>query len=81
MKKIYHAEFCFKYSYQYFTPQGKGGIKYGSFSGCVPRVYLEGEEDKVWKEIESNFGSTKTKRYTLTNKEINNKINVGKQAR
>lgn len=80
-KEINHAEFKFSYTYQYYSPQGKAGRKYGPYKGSVSKVYLEGDEDEVWSEVLDNFGSTKTKRYALTDKKIVNKINVGKQVR
>lgn len=76
-QKIYHGSFTYRYKYQYYTPKGQAGSSYGPYSGVVDAIYLEGEEDAVWDDIIKGMGSTKTKRYSFTHKEIKNIQNVG----
>lgn len=82
-KTIYYADFTFRYTYQYYSKRNnvltKSGKEVGSFSGVVPRIYLEGDEETVWNDIKLKLGDCETKRFTLTHKEIKNIKDTGKQ--
>lgn len=80
-KTIYHAKFTYRYKYQYFTPKGQSGALYGPYSGYKEAIYIEGEEDRVWGGILKDMGSTKTKRYSFTEKKIEDIKNTGKTNR
>lgn len=82
-KTIYHADFRFRYTYQYYT-QSKGvltksGKPVGPFSALVPKIYLEGDEEQKWEEIKKELGHSDKKRFELTDKRITNIKNTGKQ--
>jgi len=81
-KQILHADFKFRYTYQYYSSRnGKyspTGSKYGPYSGLVPRLYLEGDENTIWRDILLKLGESKTKRFNIVEKEIINVRDVGK---
>lgn len=81
-KTIYFGEFHFRYKYQYYRKTNgrllPSGSPYGSFSGVSEKIFLEGEEDKVWDDILKELGDSETKRFTITNKRIENLVDTGK---
>lgn len=82
-KIIYHAEFNFSYTYQYYSKRNgilnKTGKPIGPYKGSVERVYLEGDEETVWNDIKLKLGDSETKRFTLLDKKILNRKNTGIQ--
>lgn len=82
-KVIYHATFSFRYTYQYYTKTKnvllKSGKPHGPYSGVRQRIYLEGDEEKIWESIKKELGDCVKKRYTLVSKEIIDVHNTGKQ--
>lgn len=78
-RQMWYATFSYRYYYQYKTKTNNR--KYGEFSGSSDELFIEGEEQKVWDKILLELGDSETIRYTLTEKKISNKKDVGKTVR
>lgn len=81
-KQIYHAKFCYDYSYQYYKSVKGNYLPTGSpitiHNEHQEHIFKEDEQDAVWGKIEKSLGETPTKRFTIKNKRIEDLIEVGR---
>lgn len=79
---MYHATFKFKFTYQNYVRRNKKLIpkygEYGPYDGEVERLFIEGDEDSVWRDIQLKLGDSRTKKVNILDKKIINLQDVGK---
>lgn len=81
-KQIYHAKFCYDYSYQYYKSVKGNYLPTGSpitiRNEYQEHIFKENEEDAVWDRINKSLCGTPSKRFTIKNKRIEDLIEVGR---